>query len=890
MSRSSILIVEDQRVVAEDIKQSLSQMGYDVSGIVSSGEEVAAAVESRKTDLVLMDIMLKGRMNGIDAAGQLNNHFDIPVVYLTAYADEDILKRAKTTEPYGYIVKPFDERELKVSIEIALYKHRMERKLKENREWFATTLNSIGDAVIATDPEGRVRFMNPVAEDLTGWNRDESLGRPLEEVFQIVNEHTRERVENPVAKVIATGNVIGLANHTVLIGRDGREFPIRDSGAPIRLENGGLLGVVLVFRDVTAEQRAELALRKSEAKYRDLVESANSIILRFGPRGRITFFNDFAQKFFGFSEEEIIGRNILGNIVPETDSSGRDLKAMVAEMLQNPENFNFNENENIKRNGERVWIAWRNRAILNEDGELVEILSVGIDISDRKRAEEDRIRLETAINSAAESVMITDDRGLLQYVNPAFENITGYAQDEALGQNPRILKSGRHDPSFYEKLWETISGGAVWKGHFINKNKQGHIFEEDATISPVKNDAGKIINYVGVKRDVTAEISRERQFRQAQKMEALGALAGGIAHDFNNILSSIIGFSEIALSKLASSTEVHSYLQEVLNAGMRARELVRQILTFSRQADQELQPVQVKLIAKEVLKMLRASLPATIEIRQDIRSDRTVLADPTQIHQILMNLCTNASHAMQEKGGILTVSLTDEELGEEFAERHRDVAPGSFIRLKVSDTGHGMPSDILENIFDPFFTTKKREEGTGLGLSVVHGIVKGHGGFVTVSSKIGRGSTFEVYLPVIHSGRSPALESSAPQRGGNEHILLVDDEKPLVDLERSFLEQKGYRVSTRTSSVEALELFKAKPKAFDLVITDMTMPNMTGKDLAREIMRIRPEIPIIICTGFSREMTPESAQKAGIRAFIRKPIIGAELIGTVRNVLNGVSD
>jgi len=411
---------------------------------------------------------------------------------------------------------------------------------------------------------------------------------------------------------------------------------------------------------------------------------------------------------------------------------------------------------------------------------------------------------------------------------------------------------------------------------------------------PYKDINNKVTGIIGFALDVTdlekAEEEKrklEAQLQRGQKMETIGTMAGGIAHDFNNILGTIMGFTEISLCNAEKDTELYDNLQQVLQAVGRARDLIKQILTFSRQTARERKPVQVKLIVDEVLRLLRASLPSTIKIHGDIQSDALVLADPTQIHQILMNLCTNAGHAMRDEGGVLEVKLVDVDLDADNTVCHSDVKPGGAINLTVRDTGCGMPQQVLDRIFDPFFTTKETGEGTGMGLSVVHGIVRTMKGTITVDSEPGHGSTFKVYFPVIEKRLEPQVGDVEVVPTGNERILFVDDEPALAYIGKQTLGTLGYDVTTCTSSIEALELFKTRPDRFDLVITDMTMPNMTGDNLAEELIRIRPEIRVILCTGYSAKVNEQQAMALGIRAFVWKPLMKREIAKTIRKVLDG---
>jgi signal transduction histidine kinase/CheY-like chemotaxis protein len=380
----------------------------------------------------------------------------------------------------------------------------------------------------------------------------------------------------------------------------------------------------------------------------------------------------------------------------------------------------------------------------------------------------------------------------------------------------------------------------------------------------------------------------ERQLQQVMKLQAIGTLAGGIAHDFNNILFPIVGYTELTMDDIPEDSQARQNLEEILKATNRAKELVQQILTFSRQGGQERKPLQVQFLIKEALKLLRATIPSTIDIEYNVDEEcGHIMGDPTQIHQVVMNLCTNAYHAMQETGGTLEVALKEVDISYEKSVERVGMKVGRHLELMVKDTGHGMGAEVLERIFEPYYTTKELGKGTGLGLSVIHGIIKNHGGDISVSSQLDKGTTFTVYLPVIDDVDieiEPVQKIIATQ--GNEHILLVDDEKQIIDIEQQILERLGYTVTPKTDSQEALKEFAALPEKFDLVITDMTMPKITGDQLARKLMDIKPEIPVILCTGYNETINEEKALAMGIDKFIMKPIVKDDLARIIRTVLD----
>lgn len=436
------------------------------------------------------------------------------------------------------------------------------------------------------------------------------------------------------------------------------------------------------------------------------------------------------------------------------------------------------------------------------------------------------------------------------------------------------------------------------EGHFeiecLNRTLQGndrHLLIKSSIPPGYEDNWEKVfISVYDLTERVEAEKEKKtlgRQLRQAQKMEAVGTLAGGIAHDFNNILSAVIGFTEMAMEDAPPDTALHHNMEQVLQAGLRAKHLVQQILAFSRQSEHEMKPVQLDRIIREACDLLRASLPTTIDIHTDIQTDAFTMGDPTQMHQVLMNLCTNAGHAMRDRGGKLSIMLREATVDEIQDTRLPGMNAGAYLQIVVQDTGHGIPPNIMDRIFDPFFTTKEHAEGTGMGLSVAHGIIKSHGGSIDVESQPGQGTIFRIYLPKILRLTKDDHRNAPPLPSGNERVLFVDDETMLVDMSRQILQRLGYQVTACTTSVEALQRFQNDPSAFDLIITDMTMPHMTGKELAAEILKINPALPIILCTGFSETISEEIAKSIGIRAFILKPIVMSDLAETMRKVLDG---
>lgn len=515
------------------------------------------------------------------------------------------------------------------------------------------------------------------------------------------------------------------------------------------------------------------------------------------------------------------------------------------------------------------------------------------EIADRRRAEaalrESEERYRKFFEEDFSGAFICAADGKILACNPAFAQIFGFASlEEAMNSN---ITSVYPDPKRREFFLEQLRQEKKLQYYESEYRRlDGKIIHTIENVIGTFDKNGELREIKGFIIDNTAHKQLEGQLRQSQKMEAIGTLAGGIAHDFNNILTAIIGYTEMALFKMSDKDPLRRNLEQVLTAGNRAKDLVRQILAFSRQTEQVRKPLQISLIVKEALKLLRASLPSTIEIRQALNAQTAmVVADPIQIHQVLMNLCANAAHSMRERGGTLRVSLEEYSgVGNPSPSSVLAALAVPYVVLTVTDTGSGIDKSILDRIFDPFFTTKGPGEGTGMGLSVVHGIVKSHGGWITVESELGKGSTFSVFLPKAQAENAQEAEVLVhilPQCKERKRILLVDDECSLLEIGEQILMHIGYDVVAMQGGLEALDAFRSAPGRFDLVITDQTMPKMTGAELAKEILQIRPDIPIVLCTGFSEAVDQETAKAIGISEFMMKPFTFTELAGLVRGLL-----
>ena len=507
----------------------------------------------------------------------------------------------------------------------------------------------------------------------------------------------------------------------------------------------------------------------------------------------------------------------------------------------------------------------------------------------RHEAEEERNRLAAAIEQAGETVVITDPDGNIQYVNPAFERTTGYSREDAIGRNPRVLNSGKQDEAFYRHMWETISAGHTWEGRMVNKRKDATYYTEDATISPVFDATGKIVNYVAVKRDITEHLRLADQFQQSQKMESVGRLAGGVAHDFNNLLTVITGYSELLLQKIGKESPMRGEVEEIRRAGERAASLTQQLLAFSRKQIIAPKILDLNDLTADVGKLLVRLIGENIDLKIGHGKNLCLVkVDPGQFEQVLINMAVNARDAMPNSGTLL-IETENVELDEEYcAQRPYEIHPGRFVKLAVSDTGHGMTKETCEQIFEPFFTTKEKGKGTGLGLSMVYGVVKQAGGYIEVNSEVGRGTTFKIYLPCLEGDVVKTVEdelsSNLPK--GTETVLLVEDESSVRNLGVRILGELGYKVMQAGNGDEAISLAAGYKERIDLLLTDVVMPGMNGSELAAQLVLYHPEAEVLFSSGYTDDTISRHGTLDEGVSFIGKPYTPLELAKKVRDVLD----
>ncbi len=649
---------------------------------------------------------------------------------------------------------------------------------------------------------------------------------------------------------------------------------------------------VLLRRRSEAMVRAREQLRSASEELSDtaallggIFEAAPLPMFTTDREGRITSWNPAAERVLGWAASEVIGKvSPLGG--PETQPEYDEIRARAlgGEAVETLIRRRRRDGQGIAL---RLWSA----PVFDGRGKITGLLAIMDDVTLTQAIEEERARLATAVEQAGEAILITDPRGTIVYVNPAFERASGYSRVELIGANPRVLKSGRQSGAFYESMWGALQRGETWSGTFVNKRKDGSLYEEDAVITPLRDPSGEVRLFVGVKRDVTHERALERQLAAAQRMEAVGQLAGGIAHDFNNLLTAISGYAQLLRDELPGDDPRRADADEILRASGSAAGLVRQLLAFGRRQILHPEVLDLGELVGRLNPMLRRLLGESVRLIVRAEPDiDPVFADPGQLEQVLVNLTVNARDAMRD-GGTLWFELANVSVDASLAETHEPMRPGSYVQLTVSDTGIGMDSATLARIFEPFFTTKPVGSGMGLGLATAYGIVKQSGGFMFATSEPGHGASFQIYLPRTESadgtGALSARATLAPARGGSETVLLVEDEPGVRAFAKTALERLGYRVLVAGDGSEAEAVASASATSIDLLVTDVTLPGIAGPEIARRMLDAKPELRVLFISGYTEDESVRRGVRASGVAFLPKPFTAEVLGRRVREVLDG---
>jgi PAS domain S-box-containing protein len=760
---------------------------------------------------------------------------------------------------------------------------RAQEALIEERHLLHTLMDNLPDLIYFKDRESRFTRTNKAHANLFGLSdpvlaidkTDFDFYAPEQAIAFRKDEH----------EIIRTGQPV-VGKEEMQRWPDGHVTWVSTTKMPLRDAQGNIIGTFGVSRDITERKHVEEALRESEEKYHSLVSNIPDVAWTVDAERRFVFIGKGIERITGYSLEEAYQGGVqfyLDSLHPDDVPLTRNgFRALFAEGRP------FDVESRLKRkDGEWIWVHYRALASYERNG-IRHADGLLSDITERKQAEAEHVRLVTAIEQSAEAVVITNTNGDIEYVNPAFTRITGYSREEVLGQNPRILKSDTQDPAFYQQLWASILKGEIWHGEIVNRRKDGELYTEEMNITPVRDARGAVTHFIATKQDVTERRRLEKQFRQAQKMEAVGRLAGGVAHDFNNLLTIINGYSDLVLDRLNPDDPNRAHIGEIKKAGDQAASLTRQLLAFSRQQVLALQILDLNALVAHVQKMLRRLIGEDIDLAV-VRDPSLgqVKADAGQIEQILMNLAVNARDAMPE-GGKLVIETANAELDDAYVCTHPLVVPGRYVMLAVSDTGMGIDAQTQAHIFEPFFTTKELGKGTGLGLAMVYGIVKQSGGYIWVYSEPGQGATFKIYLPRVDEVAESiqASKMSSHSLAGSETILLVEDEEAVRALAAKVLEERGYKVLESTSPEDALQIGERHKEPVHLLLTDVVLPRMSGRKIAEHLALLRPGMKVLYMSGYTDDSVVRQGVLEANTAFLQKPFTPASLARKVREVLD----
>jgi hypothetical protein len=887
-----ILIVEDSQDDAFLLLRELERAGYAVSHErAEDAPALAAALGRPGWDAVICDYSLPG-FNAMEALRMVRSSgLDLPFVIVSGSIGEDTAVQSLKAGAHDYLLKQ-NLRRLVPAVERAIEDARLraehrraEANLRETNQTLRALIQGSPLAIVSLDAQRRVTMWNPAAERLFGWQEDEVVGRPL----PIVPDDRRPEFGEVFEQAMQGVRTTGL--ETTRRRRDGTRIDAVLSTAPLHDGAGRIVGAMGIFADITERKAAENALRRSEQRYRDLVESARDVIFTISPEGVITSLNPVFETLTGWPRAAWVGKDFGPLLHPEDLPAGLDrVRSVIGGAAPPP--FEIR----VQRQGGGHLTVELTATPQVQEGRVVGVLGVARDVTERKKSEEalreSEERFRQLTGTIKEVFWMTDpDKNEIIYVSPAYEEIWGRTC-RGLSENPRGWMEAIHPEDRDRVLRAALSRQAT--GEY---DEEYRIIRPDGSVRwirdrayPVRHPAGRVYRIAGIAEDVTESKKLSEQLRQSQKMEAVGQLAGGVAHDFNNLLTIIIGYSDMLLGRDLDDRQRRE-ISGIRSAAERAARLTRQLLAFSRQQMLQARVLDLNEIVREMEKMLRRLIGEDVElVTACAPSLRKVKADPGQVEQVLMNLVVNARDAMPD-GGTLIIETQNAELDDEFCRRHAGARPGRYVMLAVGDSGRGMSAEVKRHIFEPFFTTKEKGKGTGLGLSTVYGIVKQSEGYISVYSEEGKGTTFKVYLPRLEEeGDTPEPDgaTSGPPRG-TETVLVVEDEAVVRDLVRNMLESLGYTVLAAANGEEAVGVCRTHEGPIHLALTDVVMPVMGGPDATRQMLAMRPDMRLLFMSGY----TDHAALRRGILSqgtpFLQKPFTSEGLARKVREVLDSAS-
>lgn len=751
-----------------------------------------------------------------------------------------------------------------------------EDALRASEERYRSLFEYSNDAIFIHDDKRNMLDVNRQALEMLGYTREELLALPT------IDYHPPEAVNNAKAAFKELVRKDSVQFDSKFLKKDGS---VIDVALSVRSIEPGSKIFQAIVRDITDHKLMEEALRHSEATLNKAQRIAHIGSWELDDATHDLRWSDETFRIFGFTPQAFI---------PTMESFSQCIHPKDHALMQNAITYAWEHRTPLSED-HRIILPTGEERIVHEQGELIcddngkpeKWMGTVQDITERKRGEADRELMAAAIEQAGEIIIITDKNGDIQYVNPAFKSLTGYSREEVIGFNPRFLKGGKHDEAFYIDLWNTVSKGGTWQGRFINKRKDGTLYTEEATISPVRDGAGNIINYIAVKNDITKQLALEQQLNQAQKMESVGRLAGGVAHDFNNLLTIILANSEIALIALESGSPVKEEINDIKDSSLRAADLTRQLLAFARKQTINPRVLDLNDTITGTLKMLGRLIGENIELVWKPGTNLwPVKVDPSQVDQILANLSVNARDAINGIG-ILTIETENVFLTEDYCLNNTGFISGEYVMLAVTDNGCGMDTKTIEQIFDPFFTTKELGKGTGLGLSTVYGAVKQNDGFINVYSEPGFGTTFKIYLPRVQvEYNTDNLVSKKISLQGTETIIIAEDEIKILNLGKNILEKHGYTVLAARTPKEILDLAEKFDGSIHLLVTDVIMPEMNGKELRDRLTIRRPGLKTLFISGYTADViTHHGVIDEGVQ-FLQKPFSVTSFAAKIREVLD----